>query len=292
MSGAAVVDVLRRLDGTASAADLVALCGRSALARSVASGSVRRIGRGRYVLPDVGDAWIAAERLHGVVSHASAATYWSLDVLDRPAQPHVTVGRHRHDLPRGQVQVHWAALAQADVDERRRVTTPLRTVLDCARSMPFGGALAVADSALRRRLVGPEELRAAATSIRGAGRQRVVRIAEHADGRSASGLESSLRAIFVAGRVTGFVPQLVIRDDGFFARVDLGNRRRKVVAEADSFEHHGHRSALAHDCRRYDELTVRGWRVLRFAWEQVMFDPEWVLAMVRDVPPGGQKVAR
>jgi very-short-patch-repair endonuclease len=169
-------------------------------------------------------------------------------------------------------------------------------VLDCARSLPFDEALAVADSGLRRGLVGPEELRATGVSLRGAGRQRVVRVANHADGRAGSGLESGLRAIFIRGRVSGFAPQLEVRDDGFFARVDLGNRRRRVVAEADSFEHHGHRAALVRDCRRYDELTVRGWRVLRFAWEQVMFEPEWVLAIVRAAvagggarPTGGQK---
>jgi very-short-patch-repair endonuclease len=299
MPGAAVVDVLRRLDGTAPAADLVALCGRPALARAVESGSVLRVARGRYALPALGDPWLVAARLHGVVSHASAAAYWSLDVLNRPMQPQVTVGRHRHHLPRTAAQVHWATLPPMDVDGRRQVTTPLRTVLDCARSLPFEEALAVADSALRLGFMGREELRMAALALRGAGRQRVIRVAHHADGRAGSGLESGLRAIFIRGRINGFAPQLEVQDDGFFARVDLGDRRRRVIAEADSFEHHGHRAALVRDCRRYDELTVRGWRVLRFAWEQVMFEPAWVLGIVRAAlanggarRTGGQKSPR
>jgi len=68
------------------------------------------------------------------------------------------------------------------------------------------------------------------------------------------------------------------------------------VSEADSFEHHGHRSALVADCRRYNELVVRGWLVLRFAWEHVMFDPDWVestlrasIAGSRHRPRGGQE---
>ena len=52
------------------------------------------------------------------------------------------------------------------------------------------------------------------------------------------------------------------------------------MLEADSFAHHGHRAALERDCRRYTELTIRGWRVLRFAWEHVMFEPEWVAACI------------
>jgi 3-dehydroquinate dehydratase-2 len=63
--------------------------------------------------------------------------------------------------------------------------------------------------------------------------------------------------------------------------VDLGDPARKIVAEADSFEHHGSREALARDCRRYDELVARGWRVLRYAWEHVMFDEGWVTDIAR-----------
>jgi len=37
---------------------------------------------------------------------------------------------------------------------------------------------------------------------------------------------------------------------------------------------------LTADCWRYDELTVAGWLVLRFAWEQVMFQQDWVARMV------------
>lgn len=89
-----------------------------------------------------------------------------------------------------------------------------------------------------------------------------------------------LRAIVLQAGLRDFEPQVQIQDDGFAARVDLADTRRRIVLEADSFEHHGHRSALARDCKRYNELTVRGWRVLRFAWEHVMFEPAWVASTV------------
>jgi len=73
---------------------------------------------------------------------------------------------------------------------------------------------------------------------------------------------------------------VVIRDALFFARVDLANSTARMVLEADSFTHHGHREALRRDCRRYDELVIRGWTVLRFAWEHVIFDEAWVVATV------------
>lgn len=48
------------------------------------------------------------------------------------------------------------------------------------------------------------------------------------------------------------------------------------MAEADSFEFHGRRQALKRDCERYTALAVRGWIVLRFSWESVMFEPAYV----------------
>ncbi len=113
-----------------------------------------------------------------------------------------------------------------------------------------------------------------------------------ADPRAASALESLLRAILQDAGLLGFVLQLQIRGDGFLARVDLAHPGLRIVLEADSYEHHGHRSALVRDCRRYDELVVRGWLVLRFAWEQVVAEPQWVAEMVAAAVlarSGGQK---
>lgn len=276
-----MVDVLRRVGGWSMAADLVPICGRDALTRAVRSGAVLRIARGRYALPGLPDPWTAAFRLGGVVSHTTAAQHWGLSVLSPGGEAHITFARNRSRVARDGVQLHWSDLAISERDADLPVTTPIRTVLDCARTLPLGEALAVADSALRQRLIGPEELQRSADALAGPGRARCRRVANLADGRAESGLESVLRGIFVAHGIKGFVPQYVIRDDDFFARVDMADERRRLVAEADSFEHHGHRQALVRDCERYDELVVRGWRVLRFAWEQVMFRPEWVVAVTR-----------
>ena len=63
---------------------------------------------------------------------------------------------------------------------------------------------------------------------------------------------------------------------GLHARPDLVDEDLRLVLEADSFEWHGDRVALRDDARRYDLMVVNGWRVLRFAWEDVMFDQAWV----------------
>ncbi len=90
------------------------------------------------------------------------------------------------------------------------------------------------------------------------------------------------RAAVLEAGITTFVPQLVVRTRGPVVRVDLGDPDLRLVLEADSFAFHGSRSALDRDCRRYDELVRARWLVLRFSWEQVMFERDWVAEIVSD----------
>lgn len=95
-----------------------------------------------------------------------------------------------------------------------------------------------------------------------------------------------VRAILIEAGITGFVPQVEIKDESFSARIDLAHPALSIALEADSFEFHGTRKALRRDCRRHVNLTIRGWRLLRFSWEDVMYDPEWVVEVVRAVVGG------
>jgi len=271
------IDVLRSFDGTAPSRDLVGLCGRRAVQRALRNGQIERPRRGHYALPALEPVLLCAHRLNGVVSHESAALLWGMDVATRPTRHQLTVGRRRTSLSRT-VVTHWADLSSTDV--RGQVTSPVRTVLDCARMLPFREALVVADSALRTGRATSQDMTSAAAALRGAGSAGVRGVVAAADPRAGSALESLLRGLLLEAGIRGFAPQLTIRDDAFFARVDLADPGARVVLEADSFTHHGHRDALSRDCRRYDELVVRGWTVLRFAWEHVMFDQAWVVATV------------
>ncbi|MFI6829363.1 endonuclease domain-containing protein [Kribbella sp. NPDC050241] len=159
-------------------------------------------------------------------------------------------------------------------------TTPVRTVLDCIRTLPLAEALAVADSALRAGGVDQDEILDAAAKLRGPHRCRVQQVVALADGRAESVLESALRALLIQAGFDGFVPQLVVQDDEFSARFDLAHPGLRIGLEADGFEHHGTRRALVRDCRRHVNLAVRGWRILRFSWEDVMYDGEWVVGAV------------
>ena len=161
------------------------------------------------------------------------------------------------------------------------VTSPLRTVLDCARRLPFDEALAVADSALRAGAVTRQEL--AAVSVRGAGAAAVRRVLDHADGRAANPFESVLRAACIdAGLVV--TPQAALDLGTGVVHPDLVCHEVRAVFEADSWTHHATRSAHKRDCARYNLMVLHGWRVFRFTWEQVMLEPSyvaWVLGQIQ-----------
>lgn len=268
-----VVGILQRSGGSATFADLQGLTSARSIRAALIDDRIRRVSKGVYALPErpVSDLTVARAN-GGVLSHESAALHHGLQVLTTPLLPHVTIGRKRS---RRQTELecvlHWA-----DVRAPGDATTPLRTVLDCARRLPFGEALAVADSAVRLGKVHPDRLVEAAEALSGPGRGAAIRACRLVDGRSESALESMLRARVIEAGFTGFIPQYNISGDGFSARVDLANPFLRIVLEADSFAHHGTRGALRRDCRRYVNLAMRGWLLLRYSWEDVILDDDWV----------------
>jgi very-short-patch-repair endonuclease len=273
-----VVDVLHRRAGTARFAELRALVSARAIRTALADGAIRRIAKGVYALPPLPDPLAAARAQGGLVSHLSAAVAHGFSVLDLPAKPQITVprGQHRRLSPIP-CDLHWADKVSSD----GLCTSKLQTVLDCARTLPFEAALTVADSALRLGAVDRSQLLMAAAELTGPGSRRARRVAAAADGRSESPLESVLRSILIEAGIDGFEPQVVVRDGTFSARIELGHPGLLIALEADGFAYHSTRTALQRDCRRHVNLTLRGWRLLRFSWEDVMFDREWVVAAIR-----------
>jgi very-short-patch-repair endonuclease len=278
-----IVETMWSLGGIAQWSELRRIHSQYALEQSLQRGSiVRTKRRGLYCLPErLTRGKVRA--VGGVVSHISAAEVWELGVLEPPPSLHITVRRSRHNVDKpDNVEVHYSDLAPDQI--HGEVTSVRRTVIDCARTCTFAQALAIADTAIRVGHVTQSELHHAAAAIRGPGAVQVRRVARFADSRAMSPAESALRAILIDGGITGFEPQFRARRDGrWIATVDLGDSKARVLLEADSFFWHGQRAALERDARRYNELVAAGYRVLRFTWEHIVGEPDWVLQIVRDV---------
>lgn len=267
------------LGGVARRQDLVAATSRSAVERSLRSGELLALGRGTYGSRNADAALAAAVRINGTLSHLSAALHHQWAVKEPPALPQVTVPRGRKLTP---TQSRGAIILRADLfpdDVIDGVTTRERTLVDCLRREPFDSALAVVDSAIRSGFP-PGRLNALARDARGPNSVRMRSVAAHASGAAANPFESVLRAIGVEVPGLNLRPQVPIFATEFIGRPDLVDTDLRIIAEADSFAWHGDRAALRSDARRYDTFVINGWMVLRFAWEDVMFHPDWVRSVL------------
>jgi len=216
------VDAIVELGGVTASRPLLALTTRRQLRRALESGDVLRLARDRYGLKAGRDGLLAAGRLNGVASHLSAALHYQWAVLETPVRPQVTVPRTRKVEPhrRRGVELHWQQLAPEDW-RQPGVTEPVRTVLDCARALPFAEGLAVADSALRSELVDAEVLVRAADQVRGRGSVQVRRVAREATAKAANPFESALRAICLDVDGLDVRPQVTLDLPGLRIRPDL-----------------------------------------------------------------------
>lgn len=201
-----------------------------------------------------------------------------------PELPDVTFPRSHHLRRSARLLVvpHWSDIAPEDVEDG--VTGIRRTLIDCMRNLPLDESVPIVNSALRAGDVTLPGLRAIARSMKGRGRARAMAVAAMATAKPSNPYESTLYAI--ASTVPGLqvVPQRPVRVfGGGELHPDLSDERLRIIIEAESFEWHGKRAALTRDCIRYNAFTASGWLVIRFSWEQVMFDSAYVLTVLEAV---------
>lgn len=117
-----------------------------------------------------------------------------------------------------------------------------------------------------------------AEEARGPGSRQVRAVAARASALASGPFESVGRSL--CDEVPGLhvEPQVQIGA----ARADLVDRRLRIVVECDSFAWHGTRGALVSDARRYNEMVVDGWIVIRLTYEDVMHHPARVRAVLAE----------
>jgi hypothetical protein len=177
---------------------------------------------------------LAAVRAHHrtlPLSHEHAARAWGLP------QPLSFVSDRPPVRRRGEMRITVAPLLAAEIVAHGavHVSSPARTVVDCARTLPGPDALAIADAALRQALVTLAELQEVRDRISGwPGVQQARRTLALADGRRETPLESwSAWAFDVWGLPPPCWQAVVCDADGvFLGRADAW-WRVGVAGEAD-----------------------------------------------------------
>lgn len=259
----------------------------SALTRALRDGRIMRAHPKVYCLGasgGVGLTRLAVLATGGVVSHDAAAALHGIEMAHRPDR-HVTVARNRGRVTHPGCRVHRADLPGTEITrvDGLPVTTPLRTVLDCARTLEPSEAVAIADSALRQGMVGHRELKASAAGTWGRGAGRLRRVVAWCDPHCGSVLESALRVLLAEHGLHPPCSQFPMRSlsGRHLATVDFAWPGLRVIVEADGFAYHRDRKAYRRDRELGNACTLAGRRLLRFSWEDVFLHPEYVVHSTR-----------
>src|SRR5215217_7621416 len=274
---AAIAAIADRQGGVVSRSNLLRLgFSASAVDHRVRTGRLHPFHRGVYsvghrVVGADGRRWAAVLACGpgAVLSHASAAAAWDIRA-SAAGTIHVTVGPTGRSKRPG-IRLHWRRVLPADEITQLSglpITTPARTLLDLAASGLRGRRLEAAldraellrllDFADLQRLLarypgrpGTPSLKAVLARYR-AGDTRSVLEALVAELCDAHGLPRPQENCVIEGKVRDFYWP-----------------HARLVVEADSYAWHRSPSALNDDRERDVELTLAGYRTLRFTWEQV-----------------------
>lgn len=238
--------------------------GPGAISRAVADGEIRRIRQGWYANP-----WLPldeqhAARIGGQLACSSAAGRLGMwEPVIRATHVCVPANAARLRSPTSYrtrlgggmpVEVHWTGL---DPLGSRTLVGPLRCIEQIAACEAPEVALAVAESALHRGVLGMVDRQAALSALP----RRIRRLLSDAGRGSESGTESVFR--YRIGRA-GVAVRQQVRIGG--VRVDclIGER---LIVEIDSRRFHTDATA---DRARDALLSALGYRVLRFDYFLVM----------------------
>lgn len=267
------------------------------LARLRRRGGVLPVARATWLVPQ-SHTWLfelaeETERLGAVVSHGTAAMLQGVPVLSSSDVPQLTVGRnrsrvqshaelHRADVPADQV-VHLR-LRAGETLVRLRATRASRFAVELARTQEVTTAVAATDAALRLRLLTPAGLAGVRTNLWGRDAGRVGHCLGMVDPLSGSVLESVFRVIVVLAGMPPTASQYLLygMDGRRIGRVDFWYALARLVVELEGdLYHRGTR--LGEDERRSNAISALRYALLRFSWQHVFGDPDYVLGAVSDL---------
>jgi very-short-patch-repair endonuclease len=260
-----------------------------AVSHRAAAGRLHRVHRGVYAVGHpvltVNGRRMAAVLAAGpgaVLSHASAAALWEI----RPTSAtriDVTVRSVGGRARRPGLRIHRTpTLHDDEITEHRaiRVTTPVRTLLDLASSLPGRALERALDQAEIHDLYDLASLDAIARAHhgeRGAGRLRQALDADGEPTLTDSELEELMLALCHEHHLEQPTPQAWVAG----LRVDFLFAASRLVVETDGYRYHRTRRAFERDRERDAILARAGYRTLRFTHRQLTRAPADVAETIR-----------
>jgi predicted transcriptional regulator of viral defense system len=266
----------------------------SAVRNRVANGRLHRVHRAVFAVGHANltrDGRFMAATLacgpRAVVSHRAVGAKWDLGLRGRPWVDVTAPGRRGRRRPG--IRVHSAAtLAAHDVDAIDAIpcTTLARTLLDIAEDATRREVERACDRAETRRLLDMtaiDDVLARANGRRGATLLSAV-LSEHRIGSTLTRNELEERFLAICRDIElapDSVNAWIAYPDGGGAEADFLWHAQRLIVEVDGRDVHTTRRAFEADRRRDQRLMLLGWRIVRFTWRQVLFEPAYVAATLR-----------
>jgi hypothetical protein len=241
------------------------------------AGRLYRVHRGVYAVgrPPVTPLERAAAAVlacgeHAALAHTSALTLWGLRKdWDAPLHVAVTQGDPRPN----RITVHRCrTLAHRDLTLQRgiRVTSPARTLLDCAPALSDRRLARAVNDARIARLVRPAQLsELLSRNANHPGAKRLAPYARSAQGPTRSEFEDRFAA--VCARYGLPAPAFNVVVGGY--EVDAYFAQAQLIVELDSWEFHQDRAAFERDRERDADHLAAGLRTARITWERLVTSP-------------------
>lgn len=207
----------------------------------------------------------------------------------RLQRPFHAVVERGHNLQRVGHFVHTTQilpLIDCETVDGIRVTSPTRTLIDLAASatsLPLTTAL---DGALRDRLTTETFLHQRIVALRGRGRYGIPLLLQVIEGvevtRGAhSWLEREFLRLVDAASMPIPTPQQVLgKRNGKLIRVDFRYPGTRLVVEVLGYRYHRTTMQMGVDAERINALTMAGYLVMQFTYDQIVERPEWVVGQV------------
>jgi hypothetical protein len=254
------IDVVGRLGGVAASGALLREgVTRHALESALHGKALVKVARGVYALPDADPLLVHAARHHAVAGCVTAARNLGLWVVRAPEKPHLAAP---HGRPVPGCIVHRSKLPLTSLD----------IVSQALRCLPPLEALTIAESAVKKGMVGLGELRGRFQAPR---EQSILRLVRRIRPQSASIIETVARYLL---EEAGFVVeiQVCIRGMGHLDLMVDG----VLGIETDGYDSHNGRDAYREDRRRWNITVVSGVPTLRVTYEMVMGSQQEFLEMI------------
>jgi very-short-patch-repair endonuclease len=261
-----------------------------AIGRRVRSRRLRPLYRGVYAVghralrPEAHR--LAAVRASGrgaALSHAAAAAHWGL----RPSAAtriDVTVPTGAGRRARKGIRLHRcpALLPQeTTLHEGIPVTTPARTLLDLAATIPRRALERAADQAEVLQLFDGSAIDATIEAHRGRPGAPLLRVVLESHDAGSTITRSALEELFLTLCDENGIerPRVNTRIAGL--EVDFHWPAHRLVVEVDGYRYHGTRRAFERDRARDATLAAAGLCVLRFSHRQLTTRPEEVARAIQ-----------